>query len=227
MFKRSPVVAARHLVQGFKASSSWRRSSSILFGSQFTTGVGAPSSSVVVSCGGFSNNTTKTTPNTILVLNRALDQRRTFSWSSFFGFGKEATAAVAGSSSSNPLSSTTTNTMNLSVASPLSGSTTMNRYPSSTESSTTTTTTTTNNNMTTDSNPLQSPPVEEDHFNGLQFIHETADYEYRAPLTFGEEHEMFLGGHVPNSMPHINAIQDFLQYLHDTIGKQYISIIVS
>ena len=66
---------------------------------------------------------------------------------------------------------------------------------------------------------IAGKPIEEFDFNGLQIIHETPDFEYHAPLTFGEEHEMYLGGHLPNTMPHINFIQDILQYLHDTIGK--------
>ena len=64
--------------------------------------------------------------------------------------------------------------------------------------------------------------TDDDLFRGLQLIHETPQHEYHPPLTFGEEHELFVGGHLPHTMPHINAIQDLLQYLHDMIGKQFI-----
>ena len=66
-----------------------------------------------------------------------------------------------------------------------------------------------------------APLSDDDLYRGLQLIHETPQHEYHAPLTFGEEHELFVGGHLPHSMPHINAIQDLLQYMHEHTGKQF------
>lgn len=100
-----------------------------------------------------------------------------------------------------------------------SNSTTTILLPSMVDQSSTTVA----NSVTADAN---APPVmetdDDDLFRGLQLIHETPQHEYHPPLTFGEEHELFVGGHLPHTMPHINYIQDLLQYLHDTIGKQFI-----
>ncbi|KAL9650216.1 hypothetical protein ABK040_014872 [Willaertia magna] len=74
---------------------------------------------------------------------------------------------------------------------------------------------------------IQGVPLEEYDFHGLQIIHETPNHEYIPPLTFGEEHEMFVGGHVPHSLPHINFIQDVLQFLHDNIGLPWFGCIMA
>lgn len=44
----------------------------------------------------------------------------------------------------------------------------------------------------------------------------STNYEYAT--TFGIQHEVYEGGHVPGQWPHIEAIQDFLNGIRDTIG---------
>jgi YidC/Oxa1 family membrane protein insertase len=49
-------------------------------------------------------------------------------------------------------------------------------------------------------------------------------HEFVYPLTFGEPHEIIQGGHVPDSMIHINLIQMFLENLHDLGLPWWVSI---
>ncbi|KAG2389229.1 hypothetical protein C9374_014629 [Naegleria lovaniensis] len=146
------------------------------------------------------------------VFGKRLDhanQRREFSWSTWLGsFGRSANPTVANNLTS-ATTGTTATTTTIQVASPVVKENVVAT------------------NEPTTNQVLSDASSQDDTFNGLQFIHETADYEYRAPLTFGEEHEMFLGGHLPNQAPHIHIIQDFLQYMHDTIGLPWYGAIMA
>ena len=57
--------------------------------------------------------------------------------------------------------------------------------------------------------PLKPEELAEYPFEGTD--------EYQYPLTFGEHHPIVPGGHLPNSLPHVNWIETTMEYLHEGI----------